>query len=173
MTTRIFLSNLNWNSDQEHDPVSDIFLAKQDFKAGKALLVTWTCANIQNIQVGDWAYFKRVGKEPRVFFAKGRVIVAESQLNQLDKTKYGHLSKAYSDIFDGQFTVDIEWIEVVDYDKPLNTSLLKKEPGFQGAFFDPRGSGSSFKEEYVDLLNRFWEEHLVKLIKQGDGARRN
>lgn len=173
MTTRIFLSNLNWDCDPDHDPRPDISLAKQDFAAGNASLVNWTCANIQNIQVGDWAYFKRVGKEPRGFFAKGRVIVAEDQSNQLDKTKYRHLSKAYRDIFEGQFTVDIEWIEVVDYDKPLNTSVLKKKPEFQGAFFDPRGSGSSFKEEYVDLLNRFWEEHLVKSIRKGDGARRN
>jgi hypothetical protein len=101
------------------------------------------------------------------------VIVAEPQLSQVDKTNSGYLSKAYSGIFDGQFTVDIEWIEVVDYDKPLNTSVLKKKPEFQGAFFDPRRSGSSFKEEYVDLLTYLWEEHLAKSIRQGYGARRN
>ncbi len=173
MTTRIFLSSLDWDSDPEHDPRPDIDEAKQAFAAGEAFPVTWTCANIQNIQVGDWAYFKRVGKEPRGFFAKGHVIVAEFQLSQLDKTNYGHLSKAYSDIFDSQFTVDIEWIEVVDYDKPLNTTLLKKKPEFKSAFFDPRRSGSTFNEEYVYLLNHFWEEHLAKSIRLGYGARRN
>lgn len=70
MTTRIFLSSIDWDSDPEHDSVPDIRQAKQAFAAGEAFLVTWTCANIQNIQVGNWAYFKRVGKEPRVFLRK-------------------------------------------------------------------------------------------------------
>ena len=101
------------------------------------------------------------------------MIPAEPQLKRVTSRSYSHLSEAYSDIFvDGQFTVDIKWIEVVDNDKPLNTSELKKKQEFKGAFFDPRRSGSNFKEEYVNLLDHYWEAHLVESIKQGCGARR-
>jgi hypothetical protein len=46
MTTRIFLSSLDWDSDPEHDPVPDIRQAKQAFAVNEAFVVTWTCANI-------------------------------------------------------------------------------------------------------------------------------
>lgn len=172
MATVIFLSKLDWDSDPDHNPRRDIYKARQAFAAGKGFpTINWTCSNIQSIQVGDKAYFKRVGKEPRGFFARGFVIPAEPQLKQVFPRDYSHLSEAYSHNFDGQFTVDIEWTEVVDYDKPLNTTVLKKKPEFKGAFFDPRKSGSSFKEEYVDLLDRYWKNHLLKAIEQGYGSK--
>lgn len=168
MATRIFLSRIGWDSDPAHNPESDVCKAKKAFAAGETFpVINWTCSNIQNIQVGDKAYFKRVGNKPRGFFARGFVISAEPQLRWVDSINYGYLSEAYRDIFDGQFTVDIEWIEVVDYDKLLDTSELKKNPKFKGAFFDPRRSGSSFNEEYIDSLDRYWKAHLSKLSKQG------
>lgn len=160
MATRIFLSKIGWDSDPAHNPKSDVCDAKKAFAAGKTFPVNWTCSNIQSIQVGDKAYFKRVGNNHRGFFARGFVIRAEPQLMRIAPTNYSYLSEAYRDVFDGQFTVDIEWIEVVDYDKPLDTSELKKKLKFQGAFFDPRRSGSSFKEEYVNFLDHDWEDHL-------------
>jgi hypothetical protein len=170
MTTRIFLSNLDWS--YPHNPVDDIELAKQYLSQGKELIGTWTCASIQSIEAGDKAYFKRVGKEPRGFFARGFVISAEKQLKFTNRD-YSHLNEAYdSEIVDGQFMVAFKWTEVVDYDKPLNTSWLKKQSDFKGAFFDPRGSGSSFSEKYVNLLDSYWETHLSPLIQQGCGAKK-
>ena len=162
MATRFFLSKIGWDSAPAHNPKSDVCDAKKAFAAGKSFTVNWSCSNIQSIQVGDKAYLQRVGNRTRGFFARGFVIRAEheEQLRRVNTTNYSYLSEAYRDVFDGQFTVDIEWIEVVDYDKPLDTSELTKKLKFQGAFFDPRRSGSSFKEEYVNFLDRDWEEHL-------------
>lgn len=170
MATRIFLSNLEWS--YPHNPVSDVELAKRLFTQGKGLVGTWTCDKIQTIRAGDKAYFKRVGRDPRGFFARGRVIPAEEKLKRVDP-EYSYLNEAYdAERIDDQFMVAFEWTEVVDYDKPLSTSWLKKQPDLKGAFFDPRGSGSTFNAEYVDLLDHYWELHLSQLIRQGCAARK-
>ena len=85
MATRIFLSKIGWDSAPTHNPKSDVYNAKKAFAAGKIFpVINWTCSNIQNIQVGDKAYFKRVGNKPRGFFARGFVISAEPQLRRVD-----------------------------------------------------------------------------------------
>ncbi|HEY9861838.1 MAG TPA: hypothetical protein V6D16_20230 [Candidatus Obscuribacterales bacterium] len=170
MVTRIFLSNLDWS--YPHNPTSDVELAKQLLPHGQEFIGTWTCANIQTIKAGDRAYFKRVGREPRGFFARGFVIPAEEKLKRINP-EYSYLNEAYdSEMIDGQFMVAFEWTEIVDYDKPLDTSWLKKQPDFSGAFFDPRGSGSTFNAEYADLLDHYWEAHLLQLMRQGCAARK-
>ena len=59
MATIIFLSKIGWDSDPNHNPRPDISKAKQAFLSGKNFPnINWTCSNIQNIQVGDKAYFK-------------------------------------------------------------------------------------------------------------------
>ncbi|MBD1892687.1 hypothetical protein [Coleofasciculus sp. FACHB-SPT9] len=172
MITRFFLSKPGWDSDPEHNPRPDICRAKKSFAEGQSFIVTWTCAKIGIIQVGDRAYFKRVGKEPRGFFAYGLVIPARYQLCRNDNN-YSKLSEAYNKKKYNDFTVDIEWIEVVDYDRPLKTTDLKNNPKFKGARLNPQTSGMNLlQEEYVDLLDCEWKKHLEELIKQGDGSRK-
>lgn len=143
MATRIFLSNKDdWGNDIE----SAINEAKEAFAALESYVGSWTCGNVKSIQLGERAYFKRVGSEPRGFFARGRIVALE----------------------DGW--IDFEWDSVVDYGKPLEINWLKNQPEFSGAFFDFRGSGSSFKEEYVEFLDKYWEAHVLRMSRLGHGA---
>ena len=76
MATRIFLSNKDtWGNDIE----TAINEAKEAFAADESYCGTWTCGNVRAIQIGDKAYFKRVGSEPRGFFARGRIVAAKKE----------------------------------------------------------------------------------------------
>lgn len=173
MATRIFLSNKDtWGNDIE----TAINEAKEAFAADESdCCRTWTCRNVRAIQVGDKAYFKRVGSEPRGFFARGRVVAAEKEYQlRLTASEYEELSEAYDiEVYNGQLIITYEWDSVVDYDKPLEISWLKNKPEFNGAFFDFLGSGGSFREEYVELLDRRWEKHVLTMSSLGHGARRS
>ncbi len=164
MNTLSFLSKPGWNSDPRHDPRPDICKAKKAFAADESFTVTWTCADIERIQKNERAYFRRVGKEPRGFFARGIVIAAINPLNST--AKFSYLNEAYSKIIDSQFAVDIEWIEVVDYDQPLKNSELEDKPEFQGLmkYINNQKSGTIINKKIVGLLDREWEKHLTKLI---------
>ena len=154
MATRIFLSNKDsWGNDIE----TAINEAKEAFAADESYCGTWTCGNVRAIQVGDKAYFKRVGSESRGFFAHGRIVAAKKEYQlRLAASEYEELSQAYDvEVYNRQLMITYEWDSVVDYDKPLEISWLRNKPEFNGAFFDFLGSGGSFREEYVELLDRY------------------
>ena len=91
---------------------------------------------------------------------------------RLQEDSYKNLDTCYSGIDEdnGNFHVDIEWNSCVDFNEPLRADLLKADSRFSGAHFDHRGSGSSFKEEYVSLLKEFWSKHVDKLAAYGKSA---
>ncbi|MBD2094280.1 HNH endonuclease [Trichocoleus sp. FACHB-591] len=193
MTARLFLCNPG-----KYDGIwLDIKKARTKISMGKKYRTEWTCGQIQKVQVGDVAYFKRTEEKPCGIFARGQVVAAEpnKQLRSLHK-RYQHLSPAYgvSETYDydldqeylneddlddssdqlaysRKFVVVVEWDSVVDFKEPLNTDVLKKQPRFSGANFDPRGSGRSLNEDVVDLLDSEWEKHLTRLANQNKGVR--
>jgi HNH endonuclease/Tetratricopeptide repeat len=169
MTTRIFLSN-----EARYAGIrGDIKAASSALSKGEYYLVDgWSCSKVGIVEVGDEVYFKRVGNSPLGYFAHGKVVsaVEENQL-RLEDQQWENLSSAYCD-YDGEdFYVAIEWDSYVDYDSPLETSSLKENPKFAGAFFDPQGSGYAFREEYTGLLAKAWENHSRRLAKKARGFR--
>lgn len=168
MKTRIFTCNKEeWSYLTVQ---SDIDQAKKQLSRGIIPGGTWSCGNIKQIEVGDKAYFYRVGTAPRGFFACGRVRTAEIQhQSRLNWLGFQDLSEAYTDIYN-DLRISYEWYSVVDYDKILSGELLRSMPKLDGYRFLFRQSGTSFKEEYVELLDSYWEQHALKMSKQGYGV---
>ena len=168
MKVRVFTCNKEcWPYQEVQQQIDE---AKRQLSRGINHISSWSCGNIKQIQAGDQAYFYRVGSEPRGFFALGRVVTAEiehqSRLNWSDSQ---NLSEAYTDIY-GDLRVNYEWYSVVDYDKTLSSRLLKTMPEFANYNFLFRQSGMSFREEYVELLDSYWKQHILRMSMQGYGV---
>lgn len=160
MTTRVFLCN------QEGWPYvevqRDIDKAKRQLLEGKPFKKTWSCGNIQQIRVGDRAYFYRVGNEPRGFFGYGLVVATEkSHQTKLNCSGCQKLSEAYTDAL-GDLRISYEWYSIVDYDKVLNRNLLKNKLEFVNYRFHYMGSGLTLREEYVKYIDHYWKIHAEK-----------
>jgi len=184
MPARIFLSN-----EDDYQGIRDeIELAIERISQGIPHRGVWTCSTVKSVQVGDVAYFKRVGYQPRGIFASGRIITVPEkfQLRKLD-SNFQDLSGAYPlgdySLETGFFqqhsspkptndlVVYYEWDTVVDYDTPLDTDILKNLPEYQGVQFDLRASGHTFIKSSEDILSSAWEKHSAQLAEQGRGAR--
>ncbi|MBD2741989.1 HNH endonuclease [Coleofasciculus sp. FACHB-1120] len=170
MLTRIFLCNKKeWNKENCYKDIEDeINQAQEKISSGEVHRSHWSVGKIDKIQVGEKAYFKRVGSKPHGFFARGHIINAEEQYQlklKLDNKYYQEVSEAYTDIYSNvskDLRVCYEWDSVVGYNNPLDVDILKKEDKFSKAFFDYRNSGCKFKEEYIEALDYFWETHVEK-----------
>jgi len=169
MATRIFLCN------KADNPLIDSFIdeAMRSIREGCPYRVFWECGDIKSVKTGDKVFFKRTQDKPLGYFASGVVVAAclEEQL-RLQQDLYKDLDTCYSGIDEdnGNFHVDIEWNSCVDFEEPLRADLLKADHRFFGAYFDHRESGGSFREEYVCLLDEFWNKHVEKLIGHRKGA---
>ncbi len=172
MATRIFLCNReHWY----HGVEDEIKEAKQSLSIGKIHLGTWTCGQVQSIEVNDAAYFRRVNSEPLGFFAYGRIVAADKEYQlRLIEPQYSHVSEAYEACYDDEgnviLAVAYEWHSVVNYNQPLKISQLQQDPQFAGANFNFQGSGQRFREDYIDQLNRYWQKHVLSLSKKGAGV---
>ncbi|MBD1863278.1 MULTISPECIES: tetratricopeptide repeat protein [Trichocoleus] len=172
MPTRVFLCN---RETWYHGVEDEIKEAKELLSRGKVHRGVWTCGSVKSIEVNDAAYFKRVGSEPLGFFAYGRIVAAEKeyQLRLLEKN-YSNVSEAYQACYDEEGNVILavahEWYSVVDYNQPLEIKRLKQDPQFSKANFHFQGSGGSFREECITLLNECWEKHALNLSRQGFGV---
>lgn len=164
MTTWIFVCN---REGWYHDVDDEIERAKQTIRLGSPHQKTWSCGSTKKIQVGDQAFFYHSGLEPRGFFARGTIIPAnENRQLRLVSAVDSHVSSAYDTLY-GDLRVAYEWDSVTNYDYPLKVDDLRKQQDFRGANFLFRDSGMSFREQYVDLLNERWEEHVSKQISLG------
>ena len=188
MKTRIF------TCDQAGFPYPGVQREINDAKDSLAKNVIhrsgWTCSKIQDIRVGDKAYFYRVSSEPRGFFACGRIIT-ESTEHQIRRNHpdFSHLSPSYSDKFydsdyvgdpknsvlsDYDLAITYEWYSVVDYDKTLSGRLLRGMPEFNDYKFLFRRPGQSFGDtftaKHLALLDKLWTEHAQGMAKRGHGA---
>lgn len=168
MKARVFTCNREgW---PYHDVQDDIDKAKNQLSEGIVFRDSWSCGTIKQIKVGDQAYFYRVGNDPRGFFAYGRVVAAEIKYqSRRNWSGFQYLSEAYSDIYN-DLRVSFEWYSVVDYDKTLAPKSLKNTGKFEECNFLYKQSGGSFSENYVELLNNYWEQHALKMSKQGYGV---
>jgi EVE domain len=170
MKARVFTCNeKGWPYPDVQD---DINKAKKQLSLSKAIAFSdsWSCATIKQIKVGDLAYFYKVGSAPRGFFAYGRVVAAEKEhQSKLNWSGFQNLSEAYTDI-KNDLRVSFKWYSVVDYDKTLTPEALKSTGKFEKCNFLFRLTGGSFSENYVELLNNYWEQHVLKMVKQGHGA---
>ncbi|NJK58987.1 MAG: tetratricopeptide repeat protein [Oscillatoriales cyanobacterium SM2_1_8] len=164
MATRIFLC------DEREEPEIRQFIreAAASFAKGEEYIVTWSCANVTSIQVGDRALVKRIGRQPHGFFAAGYVVAAEKRYQlRLRDRRYQNLSEAYdNEFFRGNFTIWLAWEACTDYDTPLRTARLEEMPEFRGALFNPTVGGGAFRAEFVDLLEEEWEDHCEAAVKQ-------
>lgn len=160
MKTRVFLCNQEaWPYAEVQD---DIDKAKKQLLQGNPFRKSWSCGNIKQIRVGERAYFYRVGNEPRGFFGYGRVIATErSHQTRLNCSDCQNLSEAYTDAL-GDLRISYEWYSVVDYDKVLNSILLRNRPEFDNYRFHYMGSGLTLKEEYVKYIDHYWKIHAEK-----------
>jgi hypothetical protein len=135
MATRFFLCNL-----KVYDGINiDILNAKKKFNSKLPYKDRWTCGNMVNIDIGDKAYFLRVGDNIRGIFASGEIIKTPTK---------------------GAIT--FQWNAVVDFDKPLLVSELLQRPDFEGANFTLRGSGYRFADEYADALGIAWRQYIIQ-----------
>jgi hypothetical protein len=161
MLTIIFLCNeLDWSKTKK--VIEEV---KSNLIVGKVYHGFWNCADIQNIQVGDKAYFKKVGKKPLGFFASGRIISAVSQLKS-ENPNYRTVSSAYdNNLTNNQFSVAVEWSSVVDTDQLLDIKKLQEKPEFKGANFKYQKSGCTFDSNYVKWLDHYWGEHCYNLTQ--------
>ncbi len=169
MATRIFLCN-----EREVPDIRDyIREAKKDIAAGEDYIITWSCANIKSVQVGDKAYFKRADRSYDGYFASGYIVPAEKKYQlRLKDRRYQNLSEAYDVELDrNNFMVWIAWDECIDYDYPLRISTLKQIPEFSGISFDTRIGGEVFPEVYTPLLEDEWEYHLSNFTKSKKSIR--
>ena len=168
MKTRVFTCNREgWPYPEVQNEINT---AKSLLAKGSIHTSSWSCGNIIQIQVGDYAYFCRVGSDPRGFFAYGRVIAAETKYqSRLTWLGFQDLSEAYSNIHE-DLRVTYEWYSVVDYDKTLSTKSLKNAGKFDDYKFLFKQSGGSFNEKYIELLNSYWRRHVLEMSKQGYGA---
>jgi hypothetical protein len=188
MRTRIFTCN---QAGFPYPDVQDgIDQAKNSRSKGDIHRGGWTCSDLENIRVGDKAYFYRVASEPCGFFACGRVVAAEkSHQVKHNHPDFGHLSPAYTDEFYdddyvkypknqfmdeyGHLIVIYEWYSVVDYDKPLLGKPLRASKDFDHYKFLFRKSGQAFGEKFTAkhllLLDQLWTEHAMKTARQGHG----
>lgn len=153
MKTRVFTCNREgWPYPEVQNQIDK---AKKLLSEGLIHSSSWICGKIVQIQVEDYAYFYRVGSEPRGFFAYGRVIAAETKhQSRLTWSGFQDLSEAYTNIY-GDLRVTYEWYSVVDYDKTLSTKSLKKVGKFDDYKFLFKQSGGSFNENYIELLNSY------------------
>ena len=90
--TRIFLCN----RDERYDIENEIEEAKEKIAKGEIHLSTWSCGTLQELQIGDRVYFKRVGSKPHGFFAQGRIVAAKTEQTRLKSKKFHRLSATYS-----------------------------------------------------------------------------
>lgn len=164
MTTRVFTCNTEYWPYTE--VLAHINRAKQQFCRGINFCSTWSCGRIQQIKVGDKAYFYRLGNAPKGFFACGRVIATEKKhQTRLNCSNSQNLSEAYTDEY-GDLRISYELYSVVDYDKTLNGELFRKRT----YNFLLHQSGERFREEYVGLLNDEWGKYVKTMKQQGYAA---
>lgn len=169
MPTRIFLCN------EREDPEIRDYLqeAEESIGAGEEYLITWSCANVTSVQPGDRAFLKRVGSKPNGFFAAGYVVAAEKRYQlRLQDRRFQNLSAAYDyDSRPGNFVIWLAWDSCVDFELPLRTDLLKRNPQFDGALLDPTAGGGVLRQQYVPWLEREWQNHAEELAKRDRGIR--
>lgn len=168
MKTRVFTCNKEgWPYLEVQNQIDR---AKKLLSKGLVHNASWSCGNIKQIKVDDHAYFYRVGSEPRGFFAYGRIIAAETKhQSRLNWSGFQGLSEAYTDIYK-DLRVTYEWYSVVDYDKTLNPKLLKNTGKFEDYKFLFKQSGGSFNDKYIELLNSYWQQHVLEMSKRGYGV---
>ena len=164
MSTRVFTCNT------EQWPYPEVLVhidrAKEQLSIDKKLCSTWSCGNIKQIEVGDQAYFYRVGNEPKGFFACGRVTATEiKHQTRLNWSGFQDLSEAYTNEH-GDLRISYELYSVVYYDKTLSGKLFRSKT-YNFLF---KQSGERFREEYVKLLNEKWGEHVRKMSNLGYGV---
>ncbi|MDX1977356.1 MAG: tetratricopeptide repeat protein [Pseudanabaenaceae cyanobacterium bins.68] len=169
MPTRIFLCN------EREDPEIRQYLqeAEASIAAGEEYLITWSCANVTSVQPGDRAFLKRVGSKPNGYFAAGYVVAAEKRYQlRLQDRRFQNLSAAYDyDSRPGNFVIWLAWDSCVDFELPLRTDLLKRNPQFDGALLDPTAGGGVLRQQYALLLEREWQNHGEEMAKRDRGIR--
>jgi hypothetical protein len=157
--TRIFLCN----KDERYDIENEIEEAKEKIAKGEIHLSTWSCGTLQELQVGDRVYFKRVGSKPHGFFAHGRIVAAKTEQTRLKSKKSQRLSATYSGEYPNlRFTC--EWYSVVDYDRPLD---IEHRLDMGGALLQSRVSGRSVPQKDVERFEPYWQQHLSQLSEWG------
>ncbi|NJK34160.1 MAG: tetratricopeptide repeat protein [Oscillatoriales cyanobacterium SM2_2_1] len=169
MVTRIFLC-----SDQTEPEIRDFLReAIEDIANGNSYVVTWSCGSIQTVKVGDRAYFKRIGSDQQGYFASGRVVAADQEYQLRQKSsRYRELSEAYDiDSYSNNFCVWVAWDACVDFDLPLRSDTLRQLPQFAGLPLEPQSEAGVFREEYIQVLDREWDRHLVRTSKENRGIR--
>jgi hypothetical protein len=170
MALIIFLCNESkWDEAREHFKEAKEQISKMIPYQG----FWWTAGNTRQIQVGDKFLIQRTIKDPKGYFAAGKVIAAkkEYQLRLTDKN-YSDLSDAYVDDFnEGSFRVALETHSIVNFDFPLEIKKLKLQRQFLGANFLFRSSGCEFKTEYANCLYSEWEKHSMELARKNFGIR--
>lgn len=169
METIIFLCNCNSNPEFTDSIKTKIAL-------GNYRRLTWSCGNSKFIKVGDKAYFQKtgsVGNELSGFIAAGRVIAASEnkQLRLRDRSNYGNLSAAYSDVRSGIFYVRIEIDSVVNFEVPLEQKYLKTLPEFREVNFNFQGGGCRFDKKAASSLDSEWDKHSLIQQRQNKGRR--
>ncbi|MBW4487806.1 MAG: tetratricopeptide repeat protein [Trichocoleus desertorum ATA4-8-CV12] len=172
MPTRVFLCN---RETWYHSVEDEIKQAKESLAKGEIHQGAWTCGGVKSIEVNDNAYFKRVGSEPLGFFAYGRIVAAEKEYQlRLVEEDYSNVSEAYEACYDDEgnvvLAVAYEWHSVVDYNQTLEIKRLKQDLEFSKTNFHFQGSGGSFREECISLLNEYWRRHVLNLSRQGFGV---
>jgi len=169
MPTRIFLCN------EREDPEIRDYLqeSEESIAAGEEYLITWNCANVTSIQPGDRAFVKRVGGKPNGYFVSGYVVPAEKRYQlRLKDRRFQNLSEAYDyDSTAGNFVVWLAWDCFVDFELPLRTDLLKRNPAFDGALLDPAAGGGVLRQQYVPFLESEWQKHSAEMAAGDRGIR--
>lgn len=168
MKARVFTCNEEgW---PYYEVQNDIDKAKNQLSKGIVFTDSWSCGSIKQIKAGDQGYFYRVGSALRGFFACGCVTNAEvKNQSRLNWSGFQYLSEVYTDIYD-DLRISFEWYSVVDYDKTLTPNSLKNTREFDECNFLFRQPGGSFSEKHIGLLNSYWEQHALKMAKQGYGV---
>ncbi|MBV8886261.1 MAG: HNH endonuclease [Chroococcidiopsidaceae cyanobacterium CP_BM_RX_35] len=172
LQTRIFLCNKDDNSNIENE----IAAAKEKLVKGEVHRGIWKCGHISNIQVGEQAFFKRVGSaESPGFFARGYIVAAEkAEQLKLKSKHYKALSATYNNQYaddDSDLRITYEWHSVVDYNRSLEIDYLRQQTSeLFSVNFHVNFSGLSFCQEPIKYLEYYWEEHLSKLSEQGYGV---
>jgi len=159
--TRIFLCN---RETEHYDIENEIEEAKGKIAKGEIHRSTWSCGTLQELQIGDRVYFKRVGSQPHGFFAQGRIVAAEKvDQTRLKNKKFQRLSATYSGEYPNlRFTC--EWYSVVDYEQPLD---IEHRLDMGGAILQSRVSGRSVPQKDVERFEPYWQQHLSKLSDWG------
>lgn len=130
-------------------------------RAGKPVLVRWTCAN-QAMVAGDRAWLLRLGQDPKGIMATGNVVSEPYEAAHHDDAKAGEgKTGTYVDI---EFSViqDVFKDPIVGLNE-LNTITIDNQ------HWSPQSSGIEIKPRSAALLEKLWSTRTAGLSKPQSG----